>query len=98
MASWAKVGAKVVCVDQKPMPGWVLMHPPPKKGEVLTITGIQEDRLGRGVTLTIGGYPNHSVLDGHDLGWHIRRFRPVKTQEQDVAMFKSLLESAPLHA
>ena len=94
MSSWARVGAKCVCVDAEPMPGLVFMAPPPVKGQVYTITATFMGIWGV-PTATLAGLPNER--NGHDLGWSLKRFRPLVTrsQEQDVAMFKSLLTPAP---
>ena len=101
LSSWARVGAKCVCVDASCAPGREWGHPGEElvEGETLTISDIWvhdgevvcdfvEKKRSKGAARFYG-------VD--KAGYRLARFRPIvtKTQEQDVAMFKSLLTPAP---
>jgi hypothetical protein len=92
LPSWARVGAKVVCVGRKRKPGEpsiirdLGIRWKPKKGAVYTISGTFVDR-------TYGGF---LFLSEHSepQGFHFEGFRPLvddEAQERDAAMFRKLL-------
>lgn len=102
MSSWAKVGAKCVCVDDGPP-----HHSLPegfswgvgvavRAGKVYEIRSVQTHRLLSVKTIKLAGVPDRSGIDD---GYDLSRFRPLitKTQEQDVSMFKSLLNKTPIN-
>jgi len=83
--SWAKPGAKVVCVDAFPLEGSIWVSPP-VEGVIYTIT---DTFYQEGVLLL----RLKELRNFQDIGYLARRFRPLvsRTQEQDVDLFKSLL-------
>ena len=95
--SWARVGAKVICIDHSINVGRRLFAPFPPKGCPHTVSGVRWDEHDRFWCLLIEGYPNQAVSDpcDRDEGWNVARFRPLvtRTQEQDVALFQPLLTS-----
>jgi len=86
--SWAKVGAKCVCVDDSVAP---YMGDRLIKGTVYTVIGFcGPDYTGaEGVVLkeVKSDYP-------FGRGYRVERFRPIvtKTQSEDVAMFKRIAD------
>lgn len=104
MSSWARVGVKCVCVDAGPLS--IIPHPSGLNvGSVYTIAYVSEHRIGTRLLLVEAKYPSLVPLSVEEqaalcLGFGVNRFRPLtppkaKTQAQDVALFKSLLVSAP---
>lgn len=102
MSAWAKPGVKVVCIDAT----WYAGHFPAKikEGFVYVIDSVREMDggdwsevdLSGAVGLLLQGVWN----DDHDEGvFASTRFKPLitKTQDQDVFMFKSLLNKAPIN-
>lgn len=91
MSSWARVGVKCQCVDDRPSQfGECSLL----KGKIYTITAVlSPDRTGR-----IGVLVAEAVSKSR--GFHLYRFRPLitKTQEQDVSMFLSLLKPSEVNA
>lgn len=75
--SWAKVGAKVVCVDGEDTSGALL------SGVVYTVDGISGDRYG--VFLHIEAARLNDATDGN--AWLVSRFRPVseRTAKDDIS-------------
>lgn len=104
--SWAKVGAKCVCVDDA-------IRPPPNRmvefiggldglteGRIYTIREIYIDPYSDEVQVCLNEIwrPTHPDENfGRESGYSIDRFRPLitRTQEQDVALFRHNLNSAP---
>jgi len=96
MPSWARVGAKVVCVD--PNPSWanVLWAATPAKDCIYTIREIVDGdailveeirNVDAAVHLNDGTYRRGEPCFG------IWRFRPLITQQDDIAThFKALLD------
>jgi hypothetical protein len=101
LPSWARVGQKVVCVDDYPHPledmEGVLRSPQtwnmklPIKGEVYTISGVVKDGLL--LKELSSGYIH--PLTGIEMGFKISRFRPLisKSIEDDIAIFAPLLNT-----
>jgi hypothetical protein len=90
-ASWAKVGAKCVCVDAKQTLGPDVLI----EGAVYEIAAVFSARInsvrrgyGEHLLLALVGESNPYSLNG---GWMPERFRPLITQEDDVRLIKSLL-------
>jgi len=79
--SWARVGAKVMCVDGATDPhGNAVVA-----GETYTISRTDSD----GVT----GYVSLVEDRDQDCGWYVSRFRPLITLEHDMAVhFERLLD------
>lgn len=85
--SWARVGAKVVCIaDAVAIVGVDLGFPLFKAGDIYTIGGVEVD-------------PDYGVFlwfKGHDSrhSGHIDGFRPLitRSQEQDMAIFRPILD------
>lgn len=88
--SWARVGAKVVCVDNKIYRG-EKSGPMPNLREPVTVKAFLPDSLGRGPHLIIEEFPNIGKFSRMELGWRLSRFRPLITEADDIALFKSLL-------
>jgi len=94
MTSWAKVGARVVCVDAGPsantgLPVNLVV------GRIYTIvrtTPVGVNGL-KGVVVVEARAPS----ERYGFGFAVNRFRPIvtKTQKQDVEMFLSLLSDNP---
>lgn len=88
MSSWARVGVKCVCVDNTG-------HSVLSVGMVYTITGVgsfrgavKEGKFKESmVAISLHGVLNYSS----PAGFAIERFRPLITQEDDVAMFREWL-------
>lgn len=101
MASWAKVGAKCVCIDAR----WESWHSacPLRVGAVYTVVAVGRAAPNAGpfagecdtVTLAEVSNPTSYI---HGDGFAVARFRPVitKTQAQDVEMFLRLASPSPL--
>lgn len=99
--SWAKTGAKVVCVNAAPKPlrdtngvphdpsyfGFTL----PVEGETYTIRSAKAYKDGVGIFLN--EIDNTHCLNGkgNEVALGIWRFRPIITEADDIALFKSLL-------
>jgi hypothetical protein len=101
LPSWARVGQKVVCVDDYPHPLKDMngvFRPPqtwninlPIKGEIYTISGILK---GGFYLKELGtGYIHPETKE--EFGFRASRFRPLtsKTIEDDLAIFAPLLNT-----
>lgn len=88
MSSWARVGVKCVCVDNTD-------HPELVNGEQYTITAVSPHKNKRAggkfkdtdLLVRVKEAQNWSFA----WGFAIERFRPLITQEDDVAMFREWL-------
>lgn len=98
--SWARRGAKVVCVADS----WtdvVWGETAPTKGSVLTIREIRGSFSSRGgLDLMFEEIVNRPLAyyDGTlECGFHHSRFRPLitRTEQQDLALFTPMLDDAP---
>ena len=80
MSSWARVGAKCVCVDnpQKRL----------EKGVIYVISDTRIDSCGEH-NIRIEGRPDWWITS------YFRPLVPAKTQADDIALIKSLLTPAP---
>jgi hypothetical protein len=85
--SWARVGAKVVCVSEagRIIDGFTL-EDAPKIGGVYTIEGHEADEDGE-VFLYLCEFPLGAT--------NIRNLRPVNTLRVDVRAIKSMLRELP---
>lgn len=106
MAHWAKPGVKCVCVDDAwigielyERMGDVVPSRLPMINEVLTITAVMDDLSH------CPGVPTATIALvfsdlGHDWGFAANHFRPLTTtsQEDDVALFRHLLEPTGVNA
>lgn len=97
MSSWAKPGVKCVCVDGSPRDGG-RYSALPVEGRVYTIASVEycvwANGEGLGVHLAeVRRRP--ADLDGKVYPYHVSRFRPLitRTQSEDVALFRKLLET-----
>ena len=105
MSAWAKPGVKCVCIDGRILPGRILTTPidltVPKKGQTYTIRWVgiftwPDGASGVGVHLEeLARVP---APDGKVYPFGLYRFRPLitKSQEDDVALFRSLLDALPV--
>lgn len=91
MASWAKVGAKCVCVE----PGdWDNINGDdlsgPSLGEICTIISVSADDVD--IWVTLAEYSRNDEFRSE-------AFRPIvtKTQEQDIEMFLRIANDTPFH-
>lgn len=81
--SWARVGAKVVCVDDKAIDGGSF---PLTKGRIYVIASV------KGKWLRVTDDRNRVG------GWHYSHFRPLivrKTEAEDLAMFRNIAGATP---
>lgn len=89
--SWARVGAKVVCINRGRLhPTLIAVNEKPPMREPLTVAGVISPAKMCPVALVIDGWPNIDTdgrYEGQEIGWDIRRFRPLVTrsQEQDIS-------------
>lgn len=88
-----RVGQKVVCVDDR-----ANVSPPPigytwsgminiSKGEIYTIESIVTHPYTGCVCATFIEVPRRSMMD---FGYSVKRFRPLITPKQDIALFHAL--------
>ncbi len=91
--SWCRVGAKCVYVgDSKWEPFWLKSFPVPARGEIVTINWI-------GKTQFLWFRDACAALDGYNsdgIAFTVTSLRPLisKSDEDDIAMFLSLLRPA----
>jgi hypothetical protein len=93
MTSWARPGVKCVCLyGQWALDGTGPIVPGPKEGGIYTVASwpIADKRGDWGFRLV--GW------DGADDVFLASCFRPLITQEQDVAKFRHLLTPSPVDA
>ena len=100
--SWAKPGVKCVKFRSYTPPEFrhirfIRSKNPCPLNTPVTITGLSVHEHTGVVTVLLAEHPNIG-RKGYDIGWYIGNFRPLitKTQEEDVALFKSLLTGAPM--
>lgn len=98
--SWAKPGQKVVCLnsdwrkgDDTPLWLWVWLKATglPVAGCVYTISSVRRHPFDGGAALRLKGW---GVI-----GFHVEWFRPLvstKTESEDVALIKSLIDQPHL--
>jgi hypothetical protein len=79
--SWARKGAKVVCVDAADHGGYLYAPRDIANGDIYTINGVICEPGG--AYLVLDGYPNPDRGHGPDIGWDIRRFRPLVEDKSD---------------
>lgn len=89
--SWARVGAKVVCVDASPPPfGW--SRDPLVAQAIYQIEAIEVDHTGVGLFLV------EAKTLSTTRGYWANRFRPLITQSDDMAAhFRKLLDVPANH-
>lgn len=102
MSNWAKPGVKCVCVDNIIPIGPEVMQCL-EAGKMYTIRAVEHFEGGMGITVNEIVNPSFMYNEGiSEPVYRLDRFRPLitRTQEQDVALFKSLLNKvvAPVHA
>lgn len=94
LTSWAKPGAKCVCIDNT-------RHPQLNIGQTYTIVAVESDDPS---VLQAGTYAGSKVLVelAEVKNWSakpsyaVERFRPIITQQDDVERFRHLLSPSPL--
>lgn len=102
--SWARPGVKVVCVDDAPKPGRLAINPKPPVGTICEIIEVKRSVLVGDdyYVLCIKDWPNQSVQGSGELGWDVRRFRPLQypkqSEETDLAKFREFLTPETLEA
>ena len=96
---WAVPGAKVVCVDDSigsagpPPNGYEWMGKVEvKSGKTYTVQSVQINPLTNRPCISLVEVPSRGDLD---FGYWVARFRPLHTQETDVALFANLLTPSP---
>jgi hypothetical protein len=103
--SWAKVGAKVVCVDDS-VAGSVLrivragfrpaaLDVPLVSGKTYTISAINVHPVFGSYCVRLSDLASRSHGSVTDWGYDISRFRPLVTQQDDVALFAHHLDREP---
>lgn len=94
---WAVPGAKVVCVTGGSFnDGLPPKYGFPVEGQHYTINRVFVDVFGRGhIMVSVDELPNVSPALSTDTGWRLSRFRPLRTVEDDVALFAHHLTPAP---
>lgn len=85
--SWARVGAKVVCVDNSYHGQGVNRGLRPDMRSICTISEIIPCIWGGGYAFVVPEFPNFCPVSGYDLGWKSSRFRPLITQQDDISLF-----------
>lgn len=96
MSSWARVGVKVVCVDDAwPENSWYGYEVLPVKGQAYTIRDLVEyEGTLCCLLVEVQNSPQDYNQGMIEAAFAVRRFRPLITQEDDVAMFRELLNVA----
>lgn len=95
--SWARVGAKVVCIKHATNP-ITLAHPHPIKDCIYTIRKVVTNDAGSfGLLLREIVLATWTIGSRFEPGFVIEGFRPLVTrsQDQDVAQFRKLLAHQP---
>lgn len=89
--SWSRVGAKVVCINNKALPGHVWSSlPQPRVGSIYTVTRMFISPIDGSPVVRLMELPETEPFDG---GYLISRFRPLITQQDDIeAHFRVLLD------
>lgn len=96
--SWAKVGAKVVCVDASlPNGEFWAGHEQPIVGAIYTISSVGLDRDGVNIGVNFIEIERDELaraIWGWEVGYYLHRFRPLitRTEQQDLALFTPMLE------
>lgn len=93
--SWARVGAKVVCVDDAGGPDKWTEGDGPARGCIYTIVRalVADDGLVDIHLAEIRRGPLARARWGNDVGYSVHRFRPLITQQDDIeAHFRALLD------
>lgn len=89
MSAWAKPGVKAVCVNTVPDAGRRWHTVAPVEGRTYTIHRV-----------TVGPYSGKpcAIFEGLNNGFPLRldRFRPLTTQDKDVALFTHILDGLPI--
>lgn len=82
-----RAGQKVVCVDDKPMPGYVFAPGfKPHKGRVYTV---------KRVFINYRGHPSVDLFElenKNNIGYRTFRFRPITERKTDISVFTEILD------
>lgn len=87
-----RVGQKVVCVNDKPMFGWLWTNDKPEIGTVYTVARVIAGRYGSYQSLLLVEICND------DLGYRAERFRPVVERKTDISIFTKMLTGTKIGA
>ena len=89
MKAWVYLGAKVVCI--KGAPKSAIDGPAPQTNGIYTIRGFYHGPCWDQILLE--EFRNDTLFhpDGHEVGWDIRRFRPLRKRKTDIAIFEAML-------
>lgn len=105
MSAWAKVGAKCVCIREPNASQRLSGAAYPVKGQVYTVRDVRVVTFGKGagdVCLLLEEIYNPAQLNAYlgrqsplEPGMPVDAFRPLitRTQEEDLAIFRPLLET-----
>ncbi len=98
--SWAKPGAKVVCVDAGRFVGKniTVKYPPDHvllvEGEIYTIRDVIAHEHEHILGVRVEEIARHILRDdSYEQPWALYRFRPVVEQKDDIALFTHLLNT-----
>ncbi len=94
LPSWARVGAKVVCIVQCTNPV-TLRHNYPRKGEAYTVRAVVFHSLSGNPLFLLDEAVNSTwEVDGaREPGFPVSGFRPLVSQSDDIALFTHHLDS-----
>lgn len=95
MASWARPGVKVVCVDGAPHKGGTYKVLP-EEGAVYTIAAVRHWVWRNGQGLGVDLLEVDRVVNGVRIPFGVERFRPLVSQSDDVALFTHHLDTTKL--
>ena len=107
MSAWAKPGVKCVCVVQPKLCFDVLGagHPlsdygikAPVSNQILTIREVTYRRSGVGLLFVEIDNSAVPTAGGEEISFAVEKYRPLitRTQEQDIALFRHLLDRLPI--
>lgn len=94
MKSWVYPGAKVVCI--KGAPKSAIDGPAPQTHGIYTVRGFYKGPQWDQLLLV--EFVNNELMhpDGHEVGWDIRRFRPLVKRKTDISIFTATLHDQRL--
>jgi len=99
--TWSfKPGDKVVCVDDSTRPGTIWYGDAPEVGKIYTIKRVFFDVADSPVLsfLEIERSYRSKAEHGDNIGYGVRRFRPVQTKKTDISIFTDMLTSSKVNA
>lgn len=96
---WAKIGAKVVCINDDPaasrLPSAYLWSGEISivSGSTYTISSIGIHSITGNIAIKLKEVPDRNWTDE---GYHLSRFRPLVSLEDDISMFTALTNMSPI--